>query len=211
MNTGWLLCPTGYWHPGYGDNVPSAIDCWRGSLRGHLGVTNLMSPTGSSHWALKVGLCCQWSSSRALLPAVGVQISKYITCTCQVFIGAGLACWWERWTRNQKVAGSNPGRSSKIFFSRVYFVCWLIFGVCSTPVLPQWHIKDPSHSAQSAGGRLHLNMRTPLTPWSQSGLTMPLSRHSLGTYREMRLHATCQGTVSHSPFSSPSPCGLILA
>ena len=24
-------------------------------------------------------------------------------------------------------------------------------------MLPQWHIKDPSHSAKSAGGRLHLN------------------------------------------------------
>ena len=25
------------------------------------------------------------------------------------------------------------------------------------PVLPQWHVKDPCHSAKSAGGRLHLN------------------------------------------------------
>ena len=28
-------------------------------------------------------------------------------------------------------------------------------------VLPQWHIKDPGHSAKSAGDRLHLNMHTP--------------------------------------------------
>ena len=33
-------------------------------------------------------------------------------------------------------------------------VCWLLFSVCSTPVLPQWHVKDLSHSAKSAGGRL---------------------------------------------------------
>ena len=26
-----------------------------------------------------------------------------------------------------------------------------------------WHVKDPSHSTKSAGGRLHLNMHTPLT------------------------------------------------
>ena len=26
------------------------------------------------------------------------------------------------------------------------------------PVLPQWHVKDPGHSAKSADGRLHLNM-----------------------------------------------------
>ena len=29
----------------------------------------------------------------------------------------------------------------------------------SPPVLPQWHVKDPGHSAKSAGGRLYLNMR----------------------------------------------------
>ena len=70
------------------------------------------------------------------------------------------------------------------FFSRVNFVCWLLFSVCSTPVLPQWHIKEPSHSAKSAGGRLHLNMHKTLTQWSWHGLTMPLSRRSVGTYQK---------------------------
>ena len=41
------------------------------------------------------------------------------------------------------------------------------------PVLPQWHVKDPGHSAKSAGGRFHLNTRTPLIQRSRSGLTMP--------------------------------------
>ena len=31
------------------------------------------------------------------------------------------------------------------------------------PVSSQWHVKDPGHSAKGAGGRLHLNIRTPLT------------------------------------------------
>ena len=31
----------------------------------------------------------------------------------------------------------------------------------STPVLPRLHVKDPSHSAKSAGGRLQLNAHTP--------------------------------------------------
>ena len=35
------------------------------------------------------------------------------------------------------------------------------FGIRSTPVLPQSHVKDPGHSAKSAGGRLQLNTRTP--------------------------------------------------
>ena len=31
------------------------------------------------------------------------------------------------------------------------------------PVLPQWHVKDPDHSAKSACGGLHLSTHTPLT------------------------------------------------
>ena len=124
----------------------------------------------------------------------------------------GIACWLERRTRDRKVASSNPSRSSEIiFFSRVNFVCWLLFRVRSIPVLPQWHVKSPGHSAKSAGGRLHLNTHTPLTQRSQSGLTMPLSKHSVGTYQETSSHATRQGTLGHSRFSSLSHCGLILA
>ena len=91
----------------------------------------------------------------------------------------------------------NPGRSRRrIFFSTVNSVCWLLFCVHSTPVFLQWHVKDPSHSAKSAGGRLHLNTHTPLT--QQSGLTMLLSMHSVGTYQEMSSHRTLQGTLSQS-------------
>ena len=98
---------------------------------------------------------------------------------------AGIACWWWYRTRDRKVSSSNPGRSGgSIFFSRVNFVCLLLFGVRSTPVLPRWHVKDPGHSAESACDRLHLNMHTSLTQRSRSGLTMPLCRHSAGTYQE---------------------------
>ena len=91
----------------------------------------------------------------------------------------------ERRTQYRKVASSNHERSGgRIFFFRVNFVCWLLFGVHFTPVLPQWHIKNPSHSAKSAGGRLHLNTHIPLTQRSQIGLTMSVSRHSMGTYRK---------------------------
>ena len=79
------------------------------------------------------------------------------------------------------------------------------------PLLPQQQINDPIHSAKSAGNRLHLNMHTPLTQQSQSGLSMPLSRHSVETYPETSSHATCQGTFGHSRLSSLCHCGLILA
>ena len=39
---------------------------------------------------------------------------------------------------------------------------------------------------------------------------MPLSRHSVGTCQEMSLHATRQGTLSHSRLSSLSHGELIL-
>ena len=102
------------------------------------------------------------------------------------------------------------GVSWRIFFSRINGLCWLWLGICSTPVLLQWHVKDPDHSAKSAGGRLHLNTHTPLTQQSWSGLTMLLSRHSVGTYQETSSHASHQGTHSHSHLNSLSHCGLIL-
>ena len=42
--------------------------------------------------------------------------------------GAGIAQWLERRTRDWKVAGSNPcWNGGRIFFSRVNFLCWLLF------------------------------------------------------------------------------------
>ena len=42
-----------------------------------------------------------------------------------------------------------------------------LFDVRSTPVLLRWHVKDPGHSAKSAGGRLHLYTHTPLVQKSE--------------------------------------------
>ena len=78
-----------------------------------------------------------------------------------------------------------PARAAGEFlFFRVNFVCRLLFGVRSTPVLLQWHVKDPGHCAKSADDRLHLNTYIPWTQRSRSGLTMPLCRHSVGIYPE---------------------------
>ena len=62
--------------------------------------------------------------------------------------------------------------------------------------------RPPGHSAKSAGGRLHLNMHSPLSQPSRSGLTIPLSGHSVGIYQEMSSHATHQGKLSHNRLSS---------
>ena len=125
------------------------------------------------------------------------QCLLYVFICCMLLKwGARIACWLECWTHDWKVVSLNPRKSGRrMFFPRVKFVCWLLFVVRSIPVLLQWHVKDSGHSARSAGGRLHLNMHTPMTPWSRSGPTMPLSRRSVGTYQETNSHATCQGTI----------------
>ena len=35
------------------------------------------------------------------------------------------------------------------------------FSIRSTPVLPQYHVKDPGHSANNAGSGLQLSMHAP--------------------------------------------------
>ena len=59
----------------------------------------------------------------------------------------------ERRTRDRKVSGSSPNRSSlKMFFSRVNFLCRLLFRY---PFQPSR--KRSGHSAKSACGTLQLN------------------------------------------------------
>ena len=53
-----------------------------------------------------------------------------------------------------------PAEAAGEFSSPKLTLCADLFGVGATPVLPQWHVKDPGHSAKSAGGRLHRNTHT---------------------------------------------------
>ena len=66
---------------------------------------------------------------------------------------------------------------------------------CPFPRVLQWNVKDPGHSAKSAGGRLHLKTQTPLTQRSRTRLTMPLYGHSGGTYPETSSHITSRGNI----------------
>ena len=127
--------------------------------------------------------------------------------------GAGIACWLKRRTRDREVASSNPGRSGwGIFFSRVN-LCADSYSVSVIPP-PGYRSgtsKTPVILPKSACGRLHLNTRAPLTQRSRSGLTMLLSRDSVGNYPKTSSRATLQGTLGHTRLSSLSHCGLILA
>ena len=85
------------------------------------------------------------------------------------------------------------------------------FGVYSTPVLVQWHVKDPGHCAKSAGGRLHLNTYMPLTQRSKNGLTMLSETKHWNLLGKTSSDATHQRTLGHSHLNLLSYCGLILA
>ena len=84
---------------------------------------------------------------------------------------------------DRKVASSSPCREHFLlqsFFHTTLTVCAESYSASVLPVLPQWHVKDPGHSAKTRGGRLHLNTHTPVTQANLSRLTM-LFRHSVGT------------------------------
>ena len=59
----------------------------------------------------------------------GTERALYISADAvSAHLGAGIAQWLEHRTRDWKVAGSNPcWNGGRIFFSRVDFLCWLLF------------------------------------------------------------------------------------
>ena len=75
--------------------------------------------------APKVPGNCDHQSSRHFLPATDWCPH---TQEADVAATAGIPQWLERRTRDWKVAGSNPcWNGGRIFFSRVDFLCWLLF------------------------------------------------------------------------------------
>ena len=123
------------------------------------------------------------------------------------WLGAGIACWLERRTRDRKVASSNPGRSSRrVFFSGI---CVLTLIPCLFhPRVTAVARKRPRLFCQKCRWKVttkHAYTRDP----TKSEWTMPLRRHSVGTNQEMSSHATRRGTLGHSRLSSLSNCGLI--
>ena len=105
------------------------------------------------------GFCRPWTA------VIMMEMTVHLKSALNIHCGGRDNLVLKRRTRDRKVASSNPGRSGgRIFFSRVNFVCWLLFDIRSTPVLPQWHVKDPDRSAESVCVGLHLNT---LTPWTQ--------------------------------------------
>ena len=125
--------------------------------------------TDAAHmWCAAVCLCVslcvcvrgrtrRWLSDAFIARATG---ANWGLVTTKVIQGAGIAQWLEHRTRDWKVAGSNPcWNGGRIFFSRVDFLCWLLFRYpfhhrVSTVARKKSRSFCPG---KSAGGRLQLN------------------------------------------------------
>ena len=93
-----------------------------------------------------------------------------------------------------------PSGSRRIFFSWVNFLYWLLFQYPFHPLLPQQHVKDPDHSAKSAGGRLQLNTHTPYV----CGFAWSDMVHGCMVYTECaEMAAVSCGTSHASAVSAP--------
>ena len=71
-------------------------------------------------------------------------------------------------------------------------MCWLKSLCRFHPRVTSVALKKLRSFCQKCRWQVNLNTHTPLSQRSQSGLTVLLSRHSVGTYQETSSHATCQ-------------------
>ena len=105
--------------------------------------------------------------------------------------GAGIACWLEQRTRDRKVASSNPGRSGGKIISPESALRADSYSVSVPPRVTAVVRKRPRSFRQKRRWQTH----TPLTQRSRSGLTMPLSGHSVGTLSGNELTCNSSGNT----------------
>ena len=91
-------------------------------------------------------LCVRHSAgSLAIFDSTNQSWGTAQTVILYVLCGSWDSFLVEHLARDWKIASSNPGRvCGRIFFPRLKYLCWLLFGVHSTPVLLQRHVKATS-------------------------------------------------------------------
>ena len=115
-------------------------------------------------------------------------------CTFQTSLdyygGAGIAQWLERRTRDWKVAGSNPRWSGRgIFFSRVDFLCWLLFRYPFHPCVTAVAHKRPRSFCQKCRWQVTAKHTYTLRMW------LCMKWHGAWLYG---VHRTCAETAAVS-------------
>ena len=109
--------------------------------------------------------------------------------------GAGIAQWLELWTRDRKVAGSNPcWGGGRIFFSRVNFLCWLLFRYPFHPHVTAVARKRPRSSCQKCRWQVTAKHAYTLRMW------LCMKWHGCMVYTERT------ETLSGSRFLWHQPC-----
>ena len=114
---------------------------------------------------------------------------------------AGIASWLEHRNRDWNVAGTSLCRNGRRFSCPGSTLCaGSYFGMRSSPVLPQQHVKDPGHSAKCADDRLQLNTHAPYV----CGFPCSDMRHGCMVYTEhAETVAVTRGTSHAGAVSTP--------
>ena len=121
--------------------------------------------------------------------------------------GAGVAQWLEHQTCDRKVAGSNPCWSGgRIFFSRVNFLCWLLFRYLFYPRVTAVARKRPQSFCQMHRWQVTAKHAYTLRMW------LCMKWHGAWLYG---VHRTCAETAAVSCGTSrasavSTPLGWIL-
>ena len=143
---------------------------------------------------------------------VGYHAGTHILSILIVSLGAGVACWLECRTRDRKVCQFESRQERRDDFLLRSQLCVLILFRCPFhPRVTAVARKRPRSFCKKCRWRVTPKHAYTLTHRSRSGLTMPLSRQSVGIYQEASSHATRQGTLDHSRLNSLNHCGLMVA
>ena len=107
-----------------------------------------------------------------------------------VNLWAGIAQWLEHWTWDWKVVGLNPCWSSgRIFFSRVDFLCWLLFQYLFHPHVTTVARKRSQSFCQKCRWQVTAKHAYTLRFW------LCMKWHGAGLYG---IHRTCAKTAAVS-------------
>ena len=127
---------------------------------------------------------------------LALQFSHIHMCMAEqeTWTGSGIAQWLERRTHDWKVAGSNPYRSGgRIFFSRVDFLCWLLFRYPFHPRVTAAARKRPRLFCQKRGWQVTAKHAYTLRMW------LCMKWHGAWLYGVHRMRWNGSSFVWHQP------------
>ena len=124
----------------------------------------------------------------------GRRTNAQVTGSHSLTWGARIAQWLERWICDRKVMGSYPGRSGRrIFFSRVNFLCWLLFRYPFHPCVTAVAGKRPLSCCQKCRWQATAKYACTLCMW------LCIKWHGAWLYGVNRTHQDSSSFMWHQP------------